>query len=179
MRRRRTPEQMEELRSNVSEMYHAGVSPYDIASELEVSIPYIYQLLKQMGVDTSVHYGQKILSKLTDKEKDDIIEMYRDLSISVSQILTKYDIRHTQLYNFLRMSGIETRTYSNSARNDRERRYDLAVQLYKEGASLHAIFDETGVHQPTLHKILHLRGVQLRREASRSIRDNDPKPTKK
>lgn len=157
---RRSPEQTEQLLKEIEQMYEAGIPVADIAEEHNISAAYVYQLLARTGAKVGGGFGDRMLGRLTEREKAGIIQDYIDGEIPVFQILGKYGIRHTQLYNLLMIAGVPTRATAREPVHIKIK--DAAIEMYKDGYPIKQIVAETGISQPTLHYEVHKRGIPLR-----------------
>lgn len=176
---RRTPEQVNELVSEIVAMYGGGFRPSEIAVEVGISVPYTYTLLQRAGITTDEVLHSRMLGKLDDEQKGQLILDYQDYDQSVVSVLKKYDISHTQLYAFLCASGVSTRRYELGLLGVKDLRLDNAIQMYKDGYFVRVIVEETGIHQPQLHAELARREIPMRRprKGIKDARVPDPPPT--
>lgn len=134
-------------------MHDAGLTPTAIASELLVSSQTVRRILKEHDKEVS-HKPKHIV------DEDVVVQAYVD-GRPVPEILAKNSITYTILYKILHDHKVETRKVSEKEITDV--RLDRAVDLYKAGAPLWSIKQETGISQPTLHATLHRREILLRR----------------
>lgn len=160
---RRSKKQVEALAVEAANMYAAEMPPEDIAEELEVSVPYLYRLLKAQGVELDGGGRKSIVESLSDGAKEVIIANYQSREVPMSAVLVEFGLSYNQLYTLLRKEGIDVRKFIDQERATKKLRMDTAVQMYEDGAKLWLIEDETGILQPELHRELHRRGVELRR----------------
>jgi lambda repressor-like predicted transcriptional regulator len=161
--KRRSKQQVEALAIEAANMYASDMPPSAIASELDISIPYLYKLLGEQGVELNGGTRESVVDSLPDEVKEEIIRVYQTREISLSAMLAEYGLSYNQMYTLLRKENVEIRKFIADTEESRQKRMDLAVQMYLDGAKLWLIEDETGIHQPQLHAELHKRGVELRR----------------
>ncbi len=160
---RRTKKQVEELAIEAANMHQEKLSPEDIAEELSISVPYLYKLLKEQGVELGKAGRRSAVDMLDEEDKQVIIANYQSREIPMSAVLGEYGLSYNQMYTLLRKEGVEIRRHIDGERESKILRLNTAVQMYEDGALLWLIEDETGIHQPELHRELHKRNVTLRR----------------
>lgn len=159
------PHDLEEIRS----MVEGGMSSAAIAEELGVSPGRVSQLLSAMGLSDSVKRKSSV-TRLTEEDVQDAVAMYES-GAPVAAIILKHGLNYNAFYKMLSTRGIEFRERSESGRETRKQRKDLAVKMYLKGISLAQIEIESGIRQPEIHRELHIRGIPLRR--SRLLRPRD------
>jgi transposase len=170
MARKRTQKQVEELSQEAAAMHTAGLEPALIAEELDVSLPYAYNLLARAGVAIQTQRGAA--SKLNKQQIDDIVTRYQNGERIVT-LLGEYGLSYTSFYTLLRNQGLDYPTWKGEQNDTSRVRLQVAVSLYTDGAPIKVIIAQTGVHQPMLHQELYRLGIPLRRQSRipRTIRE--------
>lgn len=131
------------------QMVEQNLSTSDIAKELGVSTPLVYQWLTQHLPD--------LQSQLRQERDANIIVDYDDPNIPVHKILTNHGVSVTTLYAILRRNQI-------TLRRDRTNPADkIIIQLYTQGETVYNILAKTGKSVNYIYKTLRAHGVQLRR----------------
>lgn len=162
---RRSQKEVEALATEAANMYEADMTPDAIAAELGVSVPYMYKLLKEQGIELKGSGGRRsIVDDLDDEAKELIIRVYQTREVSLASVLAEFHLSYNQMYTLLRKEGVDVREFVDNERDTKKQRMDIAVKMYEDGARLWLIEDETGIRQPELHKELHIRGIVLRRD---------------
>lgn len=142
----------DETRSEVLQMWDQGMSANAIADELGVSSTTVRNVVRASGRDTK--------KPRTHAHEREIVEQYVNGG-KVPDILAKYGVSYTQLYNMLSRNDVPIRKAANA--QGRGKQLDAAVILYQQNVAVWKITEETGVAQPTLHAELHRREIPLRR----------------
>jgi transposase-like protein len=156
----------------VSKMYNAGLSQPAIAEELDLAPSEVTRILIQAGWIEK--QGRKSsAANLAAEQRAAIVQQYSDGVVSVSQIIATYGITWNALYNILSDAGVPYREIRQQDKLARAARRDRAVEMYKGGARLWEIEQETGIRQPVLHAELHRREIPLRR----AVTPPDDEPT--
>lgn len=162
---RRSQKEVDALATEAANMQAAGMPAEAIAAELGVSIPYLYKLYKQAGIELEPSGGRRsIVDDLDDEAKELIIRVYQTREVPLSSVLAEFGMSYNQMYTLLRREGVDIREFVDNERATRAMRMDIAVKMYEDGAKLWLIEDETGIRQPQLHNELHKRGITLRRD---------------
>lgn len=162
---RRSQKEVDALATEAANMFAADMTPDAIASELGISVPYMYKLLKQQGVELQAGGGRRsIVDDLDDEAKELIIRVYQTREVPLASVLSEFGMSYNQMYTLLRREGIDIREFVDNEKKTKKLRLDIAVKMYEDGAKIWHIEDETGIRQPEMHKELHKRGVELRRE---------------
>ena len=133
-------------------MHDAGITPANIAAELNASVQTVRRLLKERG--------REPLSKVKPLDEEGIAKAYQ-AGESVPKILKDFHINYGVLYRVLQENEVPLRKVAGASVTNM--RIERAVELYLAGAPLWSIKQETGVPQPTLHAELHKREITLRR----------------
>lgn len=136
-------------------MRQEGIAVAEIASELGVSTPAVYKVLKEYQVETPI-------SKADEALADEAVAGYLSKERTAS-LLERLGISTTKLYKLLRARGIDPQEHKQGRKDKRLEKLEEAVQLYIAGVSIWQISQDTGVNVATLNKELHVRGVPLRR----------------
>lgn len=161
---RRSQKEVEALATEAANMQAAGMPSEAIAAELGISVPYLYKLFKQEGIELEPSGGRRsIVDDLDDDAKELLIRVYQTREVPLSSVLAEFGMSYNQMYTLLRREGVDVREFIDNERETKKVRMDIAVKMYEEGARLWLIEDETGIHQPELHRELHKRGIELRR----------------
>jgi uncharacterized protein YerC len=145
----------------IKQMLAGGMTVSAIADEVGVSIGYISRLLSAMGLSGSAT-RKTVLTRLTDEERADAVEMYLR-GEPVAAIIIKYELNYNAFYRLITDQGVEMRERSPENRKIRNERLDLAMKLYQKGITLNQIEIETGIRQPEIHREVVRRGIPMRR----------------
>jgi transposase-like protein len=175
MTRKRTADEIAEIQQEGVYMVQEGLSVAEAAAELGISETYLYQLLNRAGVELPGWRGNKtILSLISDEVKEELVAVWLAKEAPMSVLLNKYGLSYNMLYRILREQGVDVGGEIQAASDMRQERMEQAIKMYEEGAKLWQIKAETGVHQPVLHRELHMRGTELRRKRKKAkgSRDN-------
>jgi len=148
--------------SEILEMGNAGMSASEASRELDISVPTITRIYREYNIQVGT-VGRKSLLELLDSDDIDfVVEQYENTERPVREFLKEVGMSYGQLYTLLDKLGIQRRRFKPDRMSGREAQLTAAVTLYNEGMPIWQITDETGVHQPTLHRELHKRNVPLR-----------------
>lgn len=145
----------------LQDMLDAGIPVGDIAEELGVTSARISQLVTQLGLRGKVG-RRSCLTELFPEDVESIVQRYIS-GVSVAELIYEYGLNYNAFYKLLRQNNVELRSRGKTELQYHQERMDIAVRMYINGARLHTIFSETGIHQPALHRELHRRDVPLRR----------------
>lgn len=151
-------------KDDIAELYdQGGVDIKGIADEYGVSVSSIYGVLRKKGIDIGGR-RRKMLDDWDDAKIEEFRNDYYVTQMRIHDILMKYGFSNvSQVYITLREFGWKPRSITNEALQGRKEAMDHAVRLYNDtDAPIWQICEETGIHQPDLHKALHRRGVTLR-----------------
>lgn len=146
-----------ETEHEIVEMHDSGMKITAIAAEMAISVTAVRRVLKKFDRDLTV------VKPLRDEET--IVNQYVQ-NIPIPEILKEHELTYSMLYGILNKHQVPVRKIANAV--NRQVQYDLAVEMYKDGAPLWQITAETGIAQPALHSELHKRGVTLRRAFTRA-----------
>ena len=165
---------LEDKKNEVVKMAVAGMQTAAIAAELDLAVSTVYRILKSAGVVPVKLYATTSFKNLTDDQLVDFAARYNDLE-PVLSLLDDFHLTYTQMYQLLHHLGIKPRTKQRTVIDARKLALDHALDLYQNtNLTITEIFGETGVHQPTLHREIRLRGISLRKpRRSRSFSSSD------
>lgn len=144
--------------NEVARMIEAGLTVEAIAEELGCSTSSVYKIMR--AVQPNRRKGRPSSGDvLTDVDRSEIVGEYRSGEIPVGEIVRSWKITYAVFYKTLRDGGVSLGRPKTPVKVARE---EQAVQMYIDGAPLWEIVEETGVPQPVLHKMLHIRKVPFR-----------------
>jgi len=147
----------EELYDEIVEWLKQGVPAREVAEEMGWSLGTIYKIRTENNI------RGRLVDPLQGLDTDQIVEDYRVMKNR--EVMAKHDISHRRLFIILELVGEPTKKNHPEHQAAQARAIDEAMQMYKDGELLWVIEADTGLTQPTIHKHLHLRGVELRRDA--------------
>jgi transposase-like protein len=143
-------------------MYEAGQSIKQIAEELDRAPSTIYALLHDAGVALKKDRPGGITSFLDAALVDQVIKDYVS-GVPVVRIMKTSGLTQSTIYQILEEREIPRRR-STEMRKTHNRSLEEAVEMYKNGAKLVAIYMKTGVHANQLYQELHILNEPLRRD---------------
>ena len=161
----RVPANLEDsIRESIITMYQSGITVQDIANEIEGATPgYVRAVLREAGILAGPGRRDSLVDKFDDATLEAMmLDYYQDMPMP--EILVKYRLaRHEQFYRILASIGHGARKIQPEVVMSRKDRDERALELYKQGAPIWKIRDETGIPQPRLHYLVHTRKIPLRR----------------
>lgn len=155
----------EERRNEVLEMAQADppMTVPAIAQETGISVPTIYKMLSDAGVQPPQRVMTRTWDKLSAEQVKEFIERYLD-NEPMLDLLDEFDINHNQMYAMLRANDVKPRLRNMERAKAQSASMEHALALYQEtNLTVSEIVHETGVHQPQLHAEIRRREIPLRR----------------
>lgn len=150
--------------SDAAEMKAAGMTPDDIARELEVSVQSVYRYLKMMAVTREPKGWTEAV-----KHVGEICEDYND-GASVAEIARRYETTEYCVREILHAEN-EFVGSSEARRLAREAKEQLVIDAYNAGQRIVDISAQQGVGQGHIYTILARHGIRpgRRLEAIRRV----------
>lgn len=142
-------------------MYEAGQSVKQIAEELDRVPSTVYAWLQDAGV--VLKKDRPNISSLLDEALVNQVVQDYVRGVSVAKIIRTSGLSQNTIYKILDEKEVPLR-HAEDFRKVVDKRLELAVQMYKEGAKLVKIEVETGVQSTQLYKALYKEGIPLRRD---------------
>lgn len=139
--------------SDAAEMSAAGLSPDDIARELEVSVQSVYRYLKMMAIEKEPKGWTEAV-----KHVGEICEDYKD-GVSVAEIARRYETTQYCVRLILHTEN-EFANSSEARRLAREAKEQLVVDAYNGGQRIVDISVQQGVGQGHIYTILARHGIR-------------------
>lgn len=140
----------------VLEMWDAGVRDMDeFTTNTDLTSAAVKRILKSYGrISKSGHSAEDIQGICNDYQSD----------MPVKEVLAKWGLKTSALYSILTSNNIPIRAYSKEAQGVKETQSRTAVSMYKAGAKVTTIYQETGISPNKLYDLLRTEGVALRSE---------------
>ena len=149
----------------IAQLYvEGGASVQDIADEWDVTKDTIYRVLRETGaIEKGTH--SNMLDDWDETKLEAFRHDYYNEMMPIRDLAKKYGLKTKQsVYFILDKLGLTPRTMKSEQLEGRKMAMDHAVKLYDTtNLPIRLIVEETGVHQPDLHRELHSRGITLRR----------------
>lgn len=152
-----------EMKEEIQEMHGEGMPTQDIATELGLALTTTYRVLQALDLKPNKPDTRTVVERMGPDNVAEFLERYEGEEPAI-QLIADYGITYPQMYELLEACGVEPRRRRNVNKDARAMQVEHALRLYMEtDMTLAAIFEETGIHQPVLHREIHSRGVPLRR----------------
>lgn len=148
----------------VSEMaLRGGFAPAAIAEQLELPVSSVYAILRKAGIPYSRRGIGNRQTGLTEDQREMFANKYAAGEASLLELCGEYDVSRTAAMNILRDFDVVYR--GGTARSgELLARDEMAVQMYRDGATVADICVETGIAAPRLYVLLRRAGVTMRRQ---------------
>ncbi len=143
----------------VVELYLRG-EPIDvIAREACINRATIYAILRRHGIEPS--RKRRRSRRLTPEEEEKLVEEYKS-GVPVQELLEKYGISTTKLYEILRRHGVDLRSKRRSTTRRRLSHEELEEirRLWEQGKSIYAIAKELNRPVSTVYAALKRLGIK-------------------
>ncbi|MEM4385907.1 MAG: helix-turn-helix domain-containing protein [Candidatus Anstonellales archaeon] len=142
------------IETRFKEMIEEGKNLETIQNELKISYIKLLKLRKKFEVAKDIMW----INKYKDV-KDDIIKDYTQ-GMSLLGLRSKYKLSLPTIKNILKLSGLEIRKFTYTAREIRAKKvsedeYEAIYKLYKEGWSVECIAKEYGISTSLVYLILN------------------------
>lgn len=145
-------------RDSVVEMFEAGMKPSEIAFQVDISLPSVYNILKAANVDTSRERGRRDVP-LESQEK--LLKLYMETDHSVPSIAQEAGVPLAVAYRMIKDSGLN-RPIEMVRQHKTQVKLDAAVEAWLKGAKLWEIKRDHEVWSNQLYAELHRRGIHPR-----------------
>ena len=143
-----------------------GLTPAEIADQTTMSLPSVYRVLREAGVEPN---KSKPGRELTVEQIRNVVADYTSRpDKSVTAILVEYKLTYGQLYKLLQDKGIPLRSANNELQAQRQAQLEAALSMYGAGVPISKIQMATGISAFKLYGELHRRGVPMRSIAGAS-----------
>ncbi len=149
----------EERDKLVVELYESGVPVDEIARRACINRATIYSILRRHGIQPSRKTRKS--RELTPEEEKKLVEEYLS-GTPVQELMEKYGISATKLYNVLSKYGVPRRIPRRSHEHRRitPKEVEEIRRLYKEGASVYEIAKKLKRPISTVYAVLKRLGLK-------------------
>ncbi len=149
----------EERDRRVIELYKSGVPVDEIAKRFCINRATIYSILRRHGVEPM--RKRRRSRSLTPEEEEQLIHEYKE-GVPVQDLLEKYGVSTTKLYEILRKHGVKLRARKRSHRRRRlsDEEVKTIIELYRSGVSVYEIAKRLGRPVSTVYAVLKREGLK-------------------
>ncbi len=149
----------EERDKLVVELYQKGVPVEEIAEKACINRATIYSILRRHGIQPSRKTRRS--RELTPEEEKKLVEEYLS-GIPVQELMEKYGLSATKLYNILSKYGVPRRAprRSHSHRRITPEEVEEIRKLYEQGASVYEIAKRLKRPISTVYAVLKRLGLK-------------------
>jgi transposase len=152
-----------EVKEEILGMHEEGMLTQDIATELDLALTTTYRVLQSLGLKPNKPDTRTVIERMGPDNVSEFLERYEGDEPAI-QLIADYGLTYPQMYELLEACGVQPRRRRNVNKDARAMQLEHALRLYANtDMTLAAIFEETGIHQPVLHREIHARGIPLRR----------------
>ncbi|AEM38943.1 hypothetical protein Pyrfu_1075 [Pyrolobus fumarii 1A] len=143
----------------VVKLYKEGVPIDEIAKRACINKATIYLILRRHGIEPM--RKRRRSKKLTPEEEEQLVREYME-GVPVQQLLEKYNISTTKLYEILKKHNVPHRSSrrSHSHRRVTPDEIEEIEKLYKQGATVYEIAKKLERPVSTVYAVLRRLGLK-------------------
>ena len=159
----RTGKITDDISRNIISMYESGNGITLIGKTIGLSPMSVKKHLEKLGVYKGTDGAKDRMSKLSDKDVDDIIDDYCNTDMAVYDISSKYGITESYVRQILWKNNIEVQHKARKGvlTAPKHKIKDEVIKSYKSGALSHSdLATKYGVSTRTISRILKEAGIE-------------------